>query len=195
MRDLWVLTSTRTKWIMAAYVGIVLGGYAIIHSPQSDQRALSNLEARATEITWRDAKELIPAGDGHDGDLDNLEFIARKVLGFKLDYVKEFEEKTGDYGETMIGSGVRQIVLEESLGPNARIAVLAHEMGHTLQPPFLDPGEAEVFAEAVAFLVCRRLNIDMFESAANYIALHRGGLRALQRYDDIEWATTVVSPR
>lgn len=195
MRDLWVLTSTRTKWIMAAYIGIVLGGYAIIHSPQSDQRALSNLEARARQITWRAATSSLPSGWSHAGDLANLEFTHRHVLGFTLDYAEGFEEKTGNYGETMIGSVVRHTFIDESLEPNARVAVLAHEMGHALQPPFLDSEEAEVFAEAVAFLVCRRLDIDLFESAANYLALQHGGLRALQRYDDIVWAATVVSPR
>lgn len=62
-----------------------------------------------------------------------------------------------------------RIFVDEGLHWNARLAVLAHEAGHTMQPDWLAEGEAECFAESVSTLVSR----DGVREHARYMASAR----------------------
>jgi hypothetical protein len=61
------------------------------------------------------------------------------------------------------------IIIDGGLSWNARLAVLAHEAGHTLQPGWVTTRQAEAFAETVAMLVSH----DGYREHARYLASHK----------------------
>lgn len=61
------------------------------------------------------------------------------------------------------------IVIDAALSWNARLAVLAHEGGHTLQPGWVSTRQAEAFAETVAMLISH----DGYREHARYLAVHK----------------------
>lgn len=61
------------------------------------------------------------------------------------------------------------VQLEAELKWDARLAVLAHEAGHILQPHWVNHEQEEAFAEAVATLVSR----DGFREHARYLSRHK----------------------
>jgi hypothetical protein len=62
------------------------------------------------------------------------------------------------------------IWLNPQLSSNAAVATLAHELGHFFQPRELDTSEdGQVFAEAVSWIVCNRLHLNINESSMSYM--------------------------
>ncbi len=61
---------------------------------------------------------------------------------------------------------LHSIVVDSGIHWSARAAILAHEAGHTLQPSWLNPVEADCFAEGVATLVVH----DGLRNHARYLA-------------------------
>lgn len=97
-------------------------------------------------------------------------------VGYTVEYVDGLMD-AGAYGRTTWDK--HTIVIDDSLHWNNRYAVLAHEAGHVLSPLYLRSGqEREVFAEAVATLVCRC----GYRENARYLASARGSLSTLFWY-------------
>lgn len=63
----------------------------------------------------------------------------------------------------------RVIYIDRTMPPSAVVAVEVHEFAHHIQPMPLS-GDGQVFAEAVSFLVCKELGLDLGENSMSYIA-------------------------
>lgn len=87
-----------------------------------------------------------------------------KALGWDVEYVDLPE---GYLGVTSVDE--RKISVSTELSWNGRLAVLAHEAGHTRQPEWSTHNEGEAFAEAVSVLIDR----DDLWSHARYLARMR----------------------
>jgi hypothetical protein len=75
----------------------------------------------------------------------------------------------GNMGESLYGltdPQARFIMIADELRWNERLAVLAHEGGHTLEPGGLSMSQGEAFAESVAMLVSH----DGFREHARYLS-------------------------
>lgn len=90
----------------------------------------------------------------------------------------------------------RKVRINSALSWNERLATLAHEGAHLLEPNNLDHADSEVFAEAVAYLVCRSFGLDRVEDHARYLAGHKSGLHVLIDYRrEIERAARILEGR
>jgi len=97
-------------------------------------------------------------------------------VGYTVEYVDGLMA-AGAYGRTIYQP--HKIIIERALHWNERYLVLAHEAGHALSPAYLrQEPESEVFAEAVANLVCRC----GYRENARYLASARGSLSTLFWY-------------
>ena len=76
----------------------------------------------------------------------------------------------------------KAILLEASLSVDATVATFIHELGHVLQPDELKEEEAQIFAEAVAFLVCKELGLDLRAVSFPYFNRFEQTPRTLLRY-------------
>ena len=78
------------------------------------------------------------------------------------------------------------IIVEQSLCPTERFAVLAHELAHELLHTGKRRKEAsrtikETEAEAVAYVVCRAAGLDCSTRSSDYILSHSGDVKTLQQ--------------
>jgi hypothetical protein len=63
------------------------------------------------------------------------------------------------------------LFVEIDLPINTMLVTMVHELGHHLQPEALDgTSGGQIFAEAVAFIVCQKLGLNTFLSSATYAA-------------------------
>lgn len=91
-----------------------------------------------------------------------------EMMNYSVTYASGLEVDGNDvYGVTDMTR--HAIVVDAGLSWNARLAVLAHEAGHTLQPGWVTTRQAEAFAETVAMLVSH----DGYREHARYLAQHR----------------------
>lgn len=124
-----------------------------------------------------------PTGDSHARDLARLQRLVTTVLGVEL----QAGAPAGIAGYTIREQ--RVISLDPTLSPNAQFQVLAHEAGHVLQPAGLSTPEAEVFADAVAYLVSG----DETKTFSRYLSGSKSGLHVLKTYRrEIQWAAKVL---
>jgi hypothetical protein len=187
--------------VSAAVLAVLVIVYGHVAMMFTDSFKLKTLKAQALATDWRGAYvEGEIGGDDAKAALSRLETVARYVLGFKLDYVEELAAETGNYGQTMRGwhpdgSAVRATQITAELQTNARAHILAHEIGHMLQPPGLMKGpESEVFAETVAFLVMERLGLHTLNESAAYLSQYKASLGVIDVHRrDLEWAVTVIA--
>lgn len=97
-------------------------------------------------------------------DTVNLE-VKLSNLGWDVSYEPKLEFE----GQRAFGLTQRRkhtITIDSGLSWNDRLAVLAHEGGHVLEPGWADENQGEVFAESVAMLVSR----DGYREHARYLA-------------------------
>jgi hypothetical protein len=93
---------------------------------------------------------------------DQFDFDARKLLGYNA----------GD-----------RVYLNAELSINGRFATLVHELGHTMQPKALNGSEnGQVFAETLAYLVCKAVGLDTWQSSALYLQQFDDRHRVVVRY-------------
>jgi hypothetical protein len=85
----------------------------------------------------------------------------------------------GWYGATKHAE--RAITINETLNADMRTMTLAHELAHLLQPPGLDKGDEEMWADSVAYLVTRDESDRLLDSA-RYLAWWKGHANVLQVY-------------
>jgi hypothetical protein len=141
----------------------------------------------AAGILPSDWPEYAPEGSAHGKAFLKLVAHAGRQ-GIKV-YGTDMAETFADVlepGETIYGyympasdavenklPAVPHIFLEKSLSPDSMFQTLAHELGHhyaaTLAPRLTGEEDGQVFAEAVAFLVCQAIGLDTFKSSAGYI--------------------------
>lgn len=100
---------------------------------------------------------------------DALSLESRLVaLNYSVAYLRDLKIDGQEvYGYTSPND--HAIVVEAGLSWNARLAVLAHEAGHTLQPGWASTRQGEAFAETVAMLISH----DGYREHARYLAQHR----------------------
>jgi hypothetical protein len=133
---------------------VVLSIYIFVNAPW-------RLGALAAEtLILRPGYMRVP--NGNDRYWDTLDLEKRlTTLGWDVGYA---ETPDGIYGMTV--SMYHVITVDETLPWNGRLAVLAHEAGHTQQPGWFDTTQGEVFAESVALLYAR----DGVREHARYLA-------------------------
>lgn len=61
------------------------------------------------------------------------------------------------------------ITINGGLSLNGQVATLIHELGHAMEPPHLNDLDGQVFAEALSYVVCKRLGLDIWRSTFTYL--------------------------
>lgn len=175
--------------VFALFVLVALTPLVIERPP------LVQLEHRARQIPALHTIYMVPTDDNYHFAALRLQAIVENVMGVEVRYIDIDDPDLA--GWTMLNpSAPRAVQIDKALKGTARLEVLAHEAAHRLQPPVFAPtsSESEVFAEAVSFLVCRVYGHDDLETAATYLAIHKGGLHVLTDYRlEIDYAVTVLS--
>lgn len=113
-------------------------------------------------------------------------------LGWTVSYVPTIAHGKA-YGMTVREQGVRAIFIESALSWNARLAILAHEAGHTMQSDNLEDDQAEVFAEVVATLMSH----DGLREHARYLSTRKWTLleMTLTEWPSMYHAAAVLEDR
>ncbi|HEY1357061.1 MAG TPA: ArdC family protein [Thermoleophilaceae bacterium] len=104
-------------------------------------------------------------GDSHAHLLDSLQALARE-LGYTVEY------RPLDRAEGLCDRRQRRIRVAAQLAPNARVAVLVHELAHALvgREAGLTKALEELVVEAVAYVVCAGAGLDTSPDSVRYIA-------------------------
>lgn len=89
-------------------------------------------------------------------------------MGWTIQYVDSIDFM-GRAAQGLTDPDAHIIALDKHLSWDARMAILAHEGGHTLQRGWYNRAEGEIFAEAVATLVSH----DGYREHARYMAQYR----------------------
>lgn len=105
-------------------------------------------------------------GDSHERFIEKLEAFAVE-LGGSVSYRRL---PRGHQGYCV--PATNEIVVDEALAPNARVAVLVHELVHAAGVDYVkfSRAEAEAIAESAAYVVCRGIGLETGQQAAPYIA-------------------------
>lgn len=144
---------------------------------------LDKLEHEISRYTFWEQSYEAPVGNSREQELLRLQRLVSMALGVQV----QAAAVPGIAG--LASREARIIALDPTLSPNAALQVLAHEAGHMLQPEGLNKAEAEVFADAVAYLVTG----DSLHVYGRYLAGSKQGLHVLKAYRrEIKWAATVL---
>ena len=147
---------------------------------------LDRLERETLRFSAWEQSYDAPTGASRQAELMRLARLVSTVFGV------EIRKGTHDGIAGFVVREARVIVLDSTLSPNAALQVLAHEAGHILQPEGLSKADAEVFADAVAYLVTG----DDVHVYGRYLAGSKQGLHVLKTYRrEIEWAAKVLRGR
>lgn len=130
---------------------------------------------RAAKLSYYTAEYNGTKGDSHKAYLVELEARALEY-GITLQYVPEADLQ-GNVGMTIPEHRWIQIV--ESLPPNSKLEILAHEMAHVFQPRTLSGPEREVFADLIAVEYCRSVGLDIRSASAGYLPIYKSGFHVL----------------
>ena len=60
------------------------------------------------------------------------------------------------------------ILIRSSFPLNTQVATLAHELGHSFQPKNLNEVDAQLFAETVSIVYCKRIGLEVWQSSFTY---------------------------
>jgi hypothetical protein len=166
MRLLYKLLAT--FWVFAFSAAITVN-YASRHDP------FNRLESAILRVT----PSQIELPHGPPSALPDTEArleVAARLVGAKVSYVPMDND---NYGSTAMDT--RVITINEKLNADVRTMTLAHELAHCLQPVTLEHGDAEMWAEGVAYLVLLPERDTLYESA-RYLAWHKAHLGILRVY-------------
>lgn len=162
------------------------------------QDPLDKLERQTDSYTFWEQSYDAPRGSDREQELQRLARLVSSALGVEVDMAGAPPGAAGITVRKAImvdeqhQALIRVIALDGTLSPNAKLQVLAHEAGHILQPEGLSRVEAEVFADAVAYLYTH----DDGPVFARYLAGNKSGLHVLKTYRrEIKWAARVLSGR
>jgi hypothetical protein len=155
------------------------GAITLTHSLQmhEDHHLIGEWKDFDTEITKPYFKPLVDAvrKRGH-------EIIAAENIGWLLANAGYLDilQAGGVWG---FNDGNGKIYLEASLSWDEAFATLVHELGHSLQPDELDgTDDAQVYAEALSYVVCYRLGLDTKGMSFPYLQDFKNRHRIIQQY-------------
>lgn len=129
---------------MRRVLAALLIAFVLEHAPWR----LMALYAEVLVITPR-MERLSPQNDRYWDAQDLMQRL--QAHGYRVTFEPDLITTQGAYGFT--DPHDFSIHVDQSLSWNSRLAVLAHEAGHTLQPARRTQGQREAFAESVAMLV------------------------------------------
>lgn len=162
--------------------GLALGLVLCVSVPwparAQDRRALRELEAAILRADAFAPRYDPPTSSELSALLARLQAVARdRQVAVVMASVDELDAA----GRT--SRDRRTIYLSASLGVDAQAQVLAHELAHALGPPLYDEAAAEVFADAVSYLVMRRAGVDPLGTYAQYLVGYRWAVGVLRLYE------------
>lgn len=135
-------------------------------------RDVERLLERAAEVRVNGTHEsfytVLPESGRHALDLVAVLDFIREDLHYSVLAVPELPGRVAATNYDM-----RRVFILDSLSSDSAVCVLAHEIGHVLQPGEMllqSRRSREVFAEIVGYLVCKNLGIDHSYQSANYLA-------------------------
>ena len=175
-------------WPIAAALGLLAGLYAVLYwQPWPETVSLPALAREASRVKHADAGTRIADGVDRYHEAKNVERVIIGVLGYRMEYWPQVHLDGDAMGETWLDQ--RLIVVREDLSWNRRLAVLAHEGGHALEPWSLRGADAEVFADAVAYVVTQGPR----SAYAAHIAMYKGSIHIIVDFDaEIRWAAAIL---
>lgn len=151
--------------VLGATLGLVLAGCA--HRAPIDQVVATALSTPYEQATFEGA-----TGNQHAAALARLE--ARLIaLGVSVTYGPRLP---GMAAVGMLSPDHRHIWVDETLEPNGRLEVLAHEAGHVFQPGTLAGPESQAFAELVGATVSYRLGMNSLKASGRWLGAWKSGL-------------------
>lgn len=136
-----------------------------------------SIVTQALDRPWAEGMTL-PKGDAYCAQLVFLE-TRTKALGVQLKYDESENLLTGF---TTFDGLI--ITLRGSLPIDAKALILAHELGHTQQPPAMERAANEAFAQLVAYGLCQQLGMDCAAFTVHYLAFYRAGVVVVRHLND-----------
>ena len=131
------------------------------------------------------------------GNPQTLKFLQNRAewFGINVEYRPVgHEDLMGATGVSFRQGTQRHVLISSDLSINGKLEVLAHEVGHSFQPPMASRMEHEVFAELVSVEVCRRLGVDTTNAAARYLRADKSALWVARVYRaEIEFVADVLT--
>ena len=130
------------------------------------------------------------AYDGHyhptvGGDPKTLQFLQSRAEWFGIAVAYRptgHDDLRGAVGISFAIDHQKFVFVNGDLSVNGRLEVLAHEVGHSFQPPMASRMEQEVFAELVSVEACRRLGVDTSKASARYLQADKSALWVARTY-------------
>ncbi len=161
---------------------VLLLAFIVEHAPWR----LATLLAESLILTPSRAR-MVDGVDQYWHVLDLTDRLAR--LGYEVQYVPDLAKEHEAWGIT--NPQLRIIVIDDSLSWNARMAVLAHEAGHTQMIGRFTEGQSEVLAESVSALISH----NGLREHARYLAQLRADMWvAVVYWPDIYRAAELLRP-
>lgn len=154
---------------------------------------LDQLEAAARATHGLDSNFLEDPGVDQYWNAKKVEHQLKALMGFVVEYGNSGQGAAGWTNTT-----TRRIVIGEDLSWNTRLIVISHEAGHVIAEDMglLMQTDHEAFADATAYLVCRRFGYNPLTILAKHLAMYKGSIHILQDYRaEIEYAAMVITGR
>jgi antirestriction protein ArdC len=194
------------RYVIKGQKGIVIIAPMLLHknekaaSRQSDdEKVLRFRAAYVFDVSQTDGDPLpepAAVGGNPNSHTDRLrEFVQTNSI--KLEYASDAETQVA-LGNTEGASFGGRILLRENLSPAEEFATLTHELAHELlhgkeDRKKLSKSVRETEAEAVAFVVCQSIGLDVGTSASDYIQLYAGDKQTLAgSLDRIQKTATAI---
>lgn len=153
------------KWALAGALLVGAAGCAVQPRVVTIESAFKN--AQALDIVQPGSFVQLK-GDKHFGYFQKLVDIA----GVPVFLAPPNEDREQLWGQTVFRAGEAQFVwINDSLTPDTQVIVLAHELGHVMQPEGLTPTGAEYFAMTVAWLFAEHIHLNTGNSMFHWLAL------------------------
>lgn len=131
------------------------------------------LKATSQELVLKVATGQMVAADDNlpaHGKADHLKEFERLVAVAHQHGVQVYASDTLDWMGLwgLYQVKAHAIYLNDTLDNNGTIAVLAHEIGHVLLDPELPAPDDDIAAQAVSYIVMKRLGLDTSEETLGY---------------------------
>jgi hypothetical protein len=184
-------TASRNLPLPIAALMVLLLLVAVLIPSYSDP--LSQLESAARATHGLDSNFIRDNGVDQYWNVLKVEHQLRALMGVTVTY-----EDSGEGAAGRTYSQLRRIQVDPDLTWNTRLIVLSHEAGHVIAEDMglLMQTDHEAFADATAYLVCRRFGYDPLQIMAKHLAMYKGSIHILRDYKaEIEYAAMVITGR
>lgn len=117
-----------------------------------------------------DVDNFVVDGESHVWMLPVLSRYA-KSRGIQVEFLDLSEDNThGRYIRTLdLPMTYAKIEINNTTGSNMQAATFVHELAHAVLPRFTNKVIAEVTAESVAYLVCKRVGLNTYKASLAYL--------------------------